>query len=150
MSMMDETPDYFIRDGNIYAHHAGSTYVSGGFRDHEPSYNQLLEKATPANINKFLKGHNQPLYNYDTGRTQTQVESDYKDAFGNNIFEGDNILMMDCYYDGSFRGYIKGEVTGFTKEFVKIKPIKHDRLNSWFDNNKLEFLRKPYRIIAEH
>ena len=55
---------------------------------------------------------------------------------------------MDCYGDGSFCGYMQGEVTGFTKEFVKIIPKKYDRYNSCSDLGRCEWIRKPYRIVV--
>ena len=142
MSMMDETPDYFIRNNKIYVHHEGSTYVSCGFREHEPSYNNELMDATPRNINNFLQTHTY-LYNYDTG-----IDSDYKDAFDNDIFIGDKVLFMDCYGDGKFCGYMEGEVKGFTQEFVKIIPTKLDRYHSGSDLDDIEWKRKPYRIVV--
>lgn len=147
--MMDETPDYFIRDGKIYAHHQGSTYVSCGFRDHEPSYNQLLEEATPVNINKFLRCHNDSLYNYDTGQIQTYIESEFKDAFGEDIFEGSIVYCMNNWYNDTFAGYIKGEVVGFTTDYVKIKTLKMDEQQRWRPEKK-EFKRAPHRIIVIH
>lgn len=143
---MDETPEYFISSGKIYGHHYGSTYVSGGFSDHTPSYDQFIADATPININNFLKSHKY-LYNYDEHKQQTHIISDYKDAFDNDIFVGNEVLFMNCHTNGSFDGYIKGKVVGFTKEYVKIKPIKYDKFFSE-DLDKCEFLRKPYRIIV--
>ena len=147
MSMMDETPDYFIRNNKIYVHHEGSTYVSCGFREHEPSYNSELTDATPRSINNFLKIHSY-LYNYDTGSYQKHINSDYKDAFDNDIFIGDKVLFMDCYGDGRFCGYMEGEITGFTQEFVRIIPKKFDRYNSCSDLGRAEWVRKPYRVVV--
>jgi len=147
MSMMDETPDYFIINNKICAHHEGSTYVSCGFREHEPSYDSELMDATPRNINNFLKSHSY-LYNYNTEMYQKHINSDYKDAFDNDIFIGDKVLFMDCYEDGSFCGYMEGKVTGFTREFVKIIPTKLDRYHSCSDLDALEWKRKPYRIVV--
>ena len=137
--MVNETPLYFVKEGYLYGHIRETSYRSYGF-DHK------IGKATPHLLNKYIKTNE--VYSYDENKWLTIYTSDFKDAFDNEIFIGDNVLIMDCYYDGSFKGYVKGEVTGFTKEFVKIKPIKHDRLNLWFDDTKLEFLRKPYRIIV--
>ena len=144
--MYDETPDYFIRDGKIYAHHEGSTYYSSGFREHEPSYNSELCEATPININKFLKNHNY-LYNYDEGRKQTSIESKYKDAYENDIFIGSHVIFMDCDYTGTFLGYVKGIVEGFTKEYVYIRPIKYDKINRWHEDIPV-FKRMPHRVIC--
>ena len=146
---MDEIPDYFIRDGNIYAHHTGSTYVSCGFREHEPSHDQLLEKATPVNIMRFLRGHNSSLYNYDTGQVQTYIESNFKDAFGEDIFEGSIVYCMNNWYNDTFAGYIKGEVIGFTNDYVKIKTLKMDEQQRWRSEKK-EFKRAPHRVIVIH
>jgi len=147
--MMDETPDYFIRDGNIYAHHAGSTYVSCGFREHEPSHDQLLEKATPVNVMRFLRSHNSSLYNYDTGQVQTYIESNFKDAFGEDIYEGSIVYCMNNWYNDTFAGYIKGEVIGFTNDYVKIKTLKMDEQQRW-GSEKKEFKRAPHRVIVIH
>jgi len=144
--MVNETPLYFVKEGYLYGHIQGINNISGGITFEEPSYDNKIGKATPHLLNKYIKINE--VYSYDENKWLTIYISDFKDAFNNEIFVGDNVLIMDCYYDGSFKGYVKGEVTGFTKEFVKIKPIKHDRLNSWFDYTKLEFLRKPYRIIV--
>lgn len=65
----------------------------------------------------------------------------FTDAFGIPIVKGSEVLFMDCYGDGSFCGYVKGEVIGFTKEFVKIVPTKFDR------HNRI-WTRKPYRIVV--
>ena len=147
MSMIDETPDYFIRNNKICAYHKGSTYVSCGFREHEPSYNNELMDATPRNINIFLQSHPY-LYNYDTSQNQKHINSDYKDAFDNDIFVGDKVLFMDCYGDGSFCGYMEGEVRGFTQEFVKIIPKKFDKCDSCSDLGRVEWIRKPYRVVV--
>jgi len=88
------------------------------------------------------------IINYDTKMYQKQINSNYKDAFNNDIFIGDKVLFMDCSGDGSFCGYIQGEVTGFTKEFVKIIPKKYDKYNSYFDIDRIEYIRKPYRIVV--
>ena len=145
---MDETPDYFIRDGKIYAHHKGTTYVSGGFRDHEPSYNQLLGDATPININRFLQ-NNSYLYNYDECRKQTPIESKYKDAFGNNIFEGMIVYCVNTHYDDRFAGYIKGVVVGFTKEFIKIQIMNYDKTIKYhIYDEEPPIKRMPHRVIC--
>jgi len=144
MSMIDETPLYFVKEGYLYGHVHGTNYRSD--ESGKSVYDHKIGKATPHLLNKYIKTNE--VYSYDENKWLTIYVSNFKDAFDNEIFVGDNVLIMDCYYDGSFRGYVKGEVTGFTKEFVKIKPIKHDRLNLWFDHTKLEFLRKPYRIIV--
>lgn len=144
--MVNEPPLYFVKEGYLYGHIQGISDISGGITFEEPSYDNKIGKATPHLLNKYIKTNE--VYSYDENKWLTVYISDFKDAFDNEIFIGDNVLIMDCYYDGSFKGYVKGEVTGFTKEFVKIKPIKHDRLNLWFDYTKLEFLRKPYRIIV--
>ena len=146
---MDETPDYFIRDGKIYKHHQSSTYVSGGFRDYEPSHNQFIEYATPVNINKFIRTHNFELYNFDTGEIQSYIDSEFKDAFGENIFEGSIVYCMNNWYNDTFAGYIKGEVVGFTTDYVKIKTIKMDEQQRWRPEKK-EFKRAPHRVIVIH
>ena len=142
---MDDTPSYFVREGYIYKHTQSTTYRSAGFTCGEPAHDTKVCEATRHNVNQYLKYHN--IYSYDESKWLKPYISNYKDAFDNPIFEGDIVLIMDCWGDGSFKGYVKGEVTGFTKEYVKIKPISHDRLNVWFDESKIEIMRKPYRIV---
>lgn len=150
MSMIDEIPDFFIENGKIYAHHRGSSYVSGGFIDHEPSYDKELCEATPQNINHFLETHTSfvpYLYNYDTHQKQKYIESNYKDAFGKNIFKGSIVYCMNNWYNDTFAGYIKGEVVGFTNDYVNIKTLKMDEQQRWRPEKK-EFKRAPHRVIV--
>lgn len=144
--MMDETPEYFISSGKIYGHHYGSTYVSGGFSDHTPSYDQFIADATPTNINNFLKNHKY-LYNYDEHKQQTPIISNYKDAFGKDIFKGSIVYCMNNCYNDTFAGYIKGEVIGFTTDYVNIKTLKMDEQQRWRPEKK-EFKRAPHRVIV--
>ena len=60
-------------------------------------------------------------------RKQTPIESKYKDAFGNNIFEGMIVYCVNTHYDDRFAGYIKGVVVGFTEEFIKIQIMNYDK-----------------------
>ena len=144
--MYDETPDYFIRDGKIFAHHKGSTYYSGGFREHEPSYDTQLCNANPYNINKYLEKSS--IYNYDSNRWEKKYTSDYHDAYGYEIYIGSHVLFMDCDGSGGFLGYVKGIVTGFTNNYVKIENLKYDRINRYHDLGRCCILRTPHRIIC--
>lgn len=147
MSTVDETPSYYIQEGKIYEHHRANHYRSAGFICGEDARNEYICEATPRNINNFLQSHPY-VYNYDTSQNQKHINSNYKDAFNNDIFIGDKVLFMDCYGDGSFCGYMEGEVRGFTEEFVKIIPTKLDRYHSCSVLGGIEWMRKPYRVVV--
>lgn len=72
----------------------------------------------------------------------------FTDAFGIPIVEKSKVLFMDCYGDGDFCGYMKGEVRGFTHEFVKIIPTNFDRYNSCSASDRVEWIRKPHKIVV--
>lgn len=142
MSMVDETPSTFIKEGKIYRHHEGSSYTSGGFTDYEPSWDSEIDDATPRNINYYLKQGS--IYNYDTHQYQEHIPSDYKDAFGKELFEGDEVYVVYTDYSDRFEGYMKCEIIGFTKLFAKLKVITASK--KYFITDKL-ILRLPHRLI---
>lgn len=144
MSMVDETPSTFIKEGKIYRHHEGSSYTSGGFTDYEPSWDSEIDDATPRNINYYLKQGS--IYNYDTHQYQEHIPSDYKDAFGKELFEGDEVYTIETNYKDRFMGFSKCEIIGFTPNFVKLKVIKFDEaVTNSFNDSLLK--RRPYRLI---
>ena len=83
------------------------------------------------------------------GIKQTPIESKYKDAFGNNIFEGMIVYCVNTYYDDRFAGYIKGVVVGFTEEFIKIQIMNYDKTIKYhiYDENP-PIKRMPHRVIC--
>lgn len=74
--------------------------------------------------------------------------SNFKDAFGNDIFVGSNVILMDCDYTGGFLGYAKGVVCGFTNEYVKINNLTFDRMKRYHIYDNPEIKRVAYRIIC--
>lgn len=142
MSMVDECPSVFIKEGKIYRHHEGSSYTSGGFTDYEPSWNSEVGDATPRNINYYVKcGY---VYNYDTHQKQEHIPSNYKDAFGKELFEGDKVYVVYTDYSDRFGGYMKCEIIGFSKMFAKLKIINASK--DYLISDK-PILRLPHRLI---
>jgi hypothetical protein len=142
MSMVDESPSIFIKEGKIYRHHEGSSYTSGGFTDYEPSWDSELCDATPRNINHYLKQGS--IYNYETHKNQEHIPSDYKAAFGKELFEGDEVYVVYTDYSDRFGGYMKCKITGFTKLFAKLKVITASKKYLITDK---PILRLPHRLI---
>lgn len=140
MSMMDETPNYFISEGKIWSHHEGSEYTSGGFTEYEPSWNSELCEATPRNIKRYAG--NRGLYSYDEHKYVQPIESNFKDAFGKEILEGDEVYTIDTDYSDRFFGFLRCKVVGFTKNFVKLKVI-------WFDETLSKHQINQIRRISE-
>lgn len=145
MSMMDETPGYFIEDGWIWCHHEGSSYTSGGFTDYEPAWNTKLYEATPRNINHCLKMYKH-IYNYETHEYQQHIPSEYKDAFGNELFEGDEVYTIETNYADRFMGFSKCKIIGFTPNFAKLKVIEFDEATTNSFNESL-LKRMTHRLI---
>lgn len=146
MSMMDETPSYFIKEGYIYSHTPATHYRSCGFNCGDPAYDTKICEATPYNINKYIENHG-GIYNYDTHTWEKKYVSNYIDAFAKHIYKGSKVMFMDCDCTGTFLGYVKGIVDGFTKEYVYIRPIEYDRINRWHTDIPV-FKRTPHRIIV--
>lgn len=74
--------------------------------------------------------------------------SNFKDAFGNDIFVGSNVILMDCDCTGGFLGYAKGVVCGFTNEYVKINNLTFDRMKRYHIYDNPEIKRAAYRVIC--
>lgn len=144
MSMMDESPSTFIKEGKIYRHHEGRSYTSGGFTDYDPDWDSELCDATPRNINHYLKQGS--IYNYETHEYQQHISSEYKDAFGNELFEGDEVYTIETNYADRFMGFSKCKIIGFTPNFVKLKVIKFDEVTTNSFNESL-LKRMTHRLI---
>lgn len=142
MSMMDETPSYFIEKGKIWSHHTGSEYTSGGFTEYEPSWNSELCEATPRNIRRYSSESG--LYSYDLHEYVKIEESNYKDSFGKELFEGDEVYVVYTDYSDRFGGYMKCKIIGFTKLFTKLKVIAASK--EYLITDK-PILRLPHRLI---
>lgn len=144
MSMMDETPSYFIEKGKIWSHHEGSEYTSGGFTDYEPAWNSELCEATPRNIKRYAGSNG--LYSYDEHKYVQPIKSNFKDAFGKELFEGDTVYTVETNYSDRFMGFSKCKIIGFTPNFAKLKVIEFDEATTNSFNESLK-KRMPHRLI---
>lgn len=78
-----------------------------------------------------------------------------KDAFYNKINIGDTVVYMFQYYDGRWVNFHKGNVIGFTENFVKIKIQNKDKDNYWakekiYKNGEFIYQVKPYILRQPH
>jgi len=144
MSFADSGPGYFIKDGWIWCHHEGSSHTSGGFTDYEPGWDTKLYEATPRNINHCLTMYKH-IYNYKTNEYQEHVPSNYKDAFEKELFEGDEVYVVETNYSDRFDGYLKCKIIGFTDMFAKLKII--EKTKGVYVNVNKHILRMPHRLI---
>ena len=65
MSMVDETPRYYIEDGNLYHNIPGETILSGEFNVEPDVKKEKLGEATPELINEIIIDKKASVYDYD-------------------------------------------------------------------------------------
>ena len=58
MSIVDETPNYYIEGGKLYHYTPGEYILSGGFNVGPDSKKEELGEATPELINEIIKDKN--------------------------------------------------------------------------------------------
>ena len=75
MSMVDETPSYYIEKGWIYHYTPGEVIMSGGFDIGPSSKREPLTEATPEEVNKLL-ADGKHIYNYDTNSWQREIKGE--------------------------------------------------------------------------
>ena len=150
MSMMDDSPSNYIKDGKICKFIKGKSYYSCGFYDHDPDTITKVCDATDDAIAVYLE-NNDSLYDYDKCKylDKSDIKPICEDKFGNNIYTGSRIVLLDMHFDDSFRKFATGTVVGETNEYVKIKsddPNMHKRYAHKIINGKHEWVRfeAPY------
>lgn len=132
MSMMNDGPSNYIKDGKIYKLIKGKSYYSCGFYDSDPDSIIEICDATDDAIVAYLE---EEKYLYDYDKSKYLDKSDIKpicvDAFGNNVYRGSRIVLLDMYYDDSFKKFATGTVVGETNEYLKINSDDKDMHHRW-------------------
>ena len=103
------------------------SYYSCGFYDSDPdSINEICD-ATDDAIAIYLE-NNDSLYDYDKEKyiDKSDIKPICQDEFENNIYIGSRIVLLDMFYDDSFKKFATGTVIGETNEYVKIKSDDYD------------------------
>ena len=87
----------------------------------EESYIDICD-ATDDAIAAYLE-NNDSLYDYDRGiyLDKSAIKPICEDAFGNSIYMGSRIVLLDMYYNDSFNQLATGTIIGETDSYVKIK-----------------------------
>ena len=150
MTTIDERPSNYIKDGKIYKLIKGKSYSSWDFYDRDPdSINEICD-ATDDAIAVYLE-NNDSLYDYDKAKylDKLDIKPICQDEFGNNIYIGSRIVLLDMFCDDSFKKFATGTVVGETDEYVKIKsddPNMHKRYAHKIIDGKHEWVcfEAPY------
>ena len=127
MTTIDERPSNYIKDGKIYKLIKGKSYSSWDFYDSDPdSINEICD-ATDDAIAVYLE-NNDSLYDYDKAKylDKSDIKPICQDEFGNNIYIGSRIVLLDMFCDDSFKKFATGTVIGETNEYVKIESDDYD------------------------
>ena len=73
MSMMDESPRYYIKDGKLYHYTPADYYLSAGFTCGRDASTKMLGEATPELISKTLQDPKvYHIYDYTTEKYLTK------------------------------------------------------------------------------
>lgn len=134
--MVDERPSNYIKDGKIYKLIKGKSYYSCGFHDSDPDSITEIGDATDDTIAAYLE-EEKYLYDYDKGKylDKSDIKPICEDAFGNNVYRGSRIVLLDMYYDDSFKKFATGTVVGETNEYLKINSDDKDMHHRWGNKN---------------
>ena len=144
MSMLDETPDYFVREGKIWKHYRGYAYSACGYDDYTEPHDCEQCEATQRNIRRYADSKG--IYSYDNNEYIKPIESKFKDAFGKELYVGDEVLTVDTNYSDRFEGFIKAKIVGFTEMFAKLEVTKYDEALSKYGRN-ISIKRIPSRLV---